>query len=490
MKLFIANLGTETNTFAPMPTGYANFAETYLVRGGDHGDTPNVSATPLIIFRQKAEQRGWEVVESLCTFAQPSGLTLRAVYESFRDEILNDLRAAMPVDVVLFSMHGAMVAEGYDDCEGDLLARAREIVGPDVPIGSELDLHCHITQKMVDNATALITFKEYPHIDFAARAADLFDLIADAAQAKVRPVTSVFNCRMIGVYHTTREPMRAYVDRLKQLEDQGGVLSISVGHGFPWGDVPDMGTKILVITDNRPGHGERLAEELGRELYDMRKALRPDYLSIEEGLKRALEIKGSPVVLADVADNAGGGAPSDSTFILRAMLDRGIQDAALACLWDPIAVSIAMNAGVGAQLDLRIGGKIGPASGDPLDLHVQVMGVQPNATQSFGPENAKAIVQLGDAVAVRAQGIDIMLNSIRTQTLSPECFSTVGIDPQQKHLLVVKSMQHFYAAFAPLAAEVLYISAPGAVSPDLTQVQYAHIDRNMWPFVEDPWARL
>ncbi|MFQ5857037.1 MAG: M81 family metallopeptidase [Anaerolineae bacterium] len=490
MKLFTASLGTETNTFSPMPTGYTNFAETCLVRNGDHGDQPSGFAGPLLVFREKAKQRGWSIVESLCTFAQPAGVTVRSVYELFRDEILDDLRAAMPVDMVLLSPHGAMIANGYDDCEGDLLSQIRDIVGSDVPIGAELDLHCHLTQKMVDNATALVIFKEYPHIDIADRAAELFDIIADTAQGRIKPTSSVFDCRMIGIYYTTTEPMQSYIAQLKRLEGQDGVLSISVVHGFPWADVPEMGTKILVITDDRREHGDALVAELGRQLFDQRQALRPNYLSIDEGLQRALEIDRSPVVLADVSDNAGGGAPGDSTFILRTMLERGIQNAALACIWDPIAVSVAMDAGVGAKLDLRIGGKMGPMSGDPLDLHVTVTGVKRNATQTFGPEDSKATVQMGDTVAVHAEGIDIVLNSIRTQTFSPECFSTVGIDPQKKHILVVKSTQHFYAAFAPIASEVLYITAPGAMVFDFSKLPYKRIDPNKWPLAEDPFSQV
>jgi microcystin degradation protein MlrC len=149
---------------------------------------------------------------------------------------------------------------------------------------------------------------------------------------------------------------------------------------------------------------------------------------------------------------------------------------------------MAMDAGVGAQLDLRIGGKVGPMSGDPLDLRVTVTGVRPRATQSFGPKGTRATVQLGDAVAVHAEGIDMVLNSIRAQTFSPDCFSTVGIDPHSKHILVVKSNQHFYAAFAPIASEVLYVAAPGALDPDVTKIPYKHIDLNKWPLVENPFA--
>ena len=484
MKVFIASLGTETNTFSPFLTGYRNFEETYLVRGGEHGDEPFIFAVPLIVWRRRAVERGWSVVESLCAFAQPAGVTLRAVYEPFRDEILTDLKEAMPVDMVLLSLHGAMVADGYDDCEGDLLAKVRAVVGPDVPVGAELDLHCHLTQTMIDSATAIVVFKEYPHIDFAERAEELFQIVADAAEGRVRPHMALYDCNMIGVYPTTAESMRSFVDRIKDLEGKDGVLSVSIGHGFPWGDVPDMGTRILVVTDDRPDHGAVLAESLGRRLFELRKQIQPPYLSIDEALDQALASDRGPVVLADGSDNAGGGAPSDSTFMLKALLDRGIEDAAVACVWDPIAVQVAMEAGEGAQFDLRLGGKMGPMSGDPLDLRVRVTKVVPNAMQSFGQGPDRAQSRLGDAVALSAGGIDVVVNSIRTQVYAPDVFSNLGIDPRQKRVLVVKSMQHFYAGFAPVAAEIFYVAAPGALMPDFRALPYRQVDRSLWPLSE------
>ncbi|MFZ5918409.1 MAG: M81 family metallopeptidase [Chloroflexota bacterium] len=486
MKTFIASLGTETNTFSPFLTGYQNFEETYLVRGGAHGDDPFIFAVPLILWRRRAAERGWDVIESLCTFAQPAGVTLRQVYESYRNEILADLRAAMPVDMVLLSMHGAMVAEGYDDCEGDMLARVRQIVGPAVPVGAELDLHCHLSQAMIDNATAIVIFKEYPHIDSAERAEELFQIIAAAAEGQARPHMAIYDPRMIGVFPTTAQPMRGFVDRIAALEGRDGVLSISIGHGFPWGDVPDMGTRLLVITDNHPEHGAALAESLGRELFAMRHQIQPNYRSLDEALDRALAAAAGPLVLADVADNAGGGAPSDSTFFLRALLERGIENAAVACLWDPIAVQLALEAGQGAQFDLRLGGKMGPMSGEPLDLRVTVSQVVPNAMQSFGQGPGKSISRLGDTAALRVNGIDVVVNSIRTQVYNPDVFSNLGIDPRAKRILVVKSMQHFYAGFGPIAAEIMYVTTPGALAFDFTSLVYHKADRRRWPLQEWP----
>lgn len=481
MKIFTALLGTETNTFSPFVTGFQNFEQTYLVRHGDHGDTAWAFAIPLLVWRQRAQERGWEVTESLAAFATPAGITRRDVYETYRDEIITDLQAAMPVDAVLLNMHGAMVAEGYDDCEGDLLISVRNIVGPDIPIGVELDLHCHLTERMVDHANVLITFKEYPHTDFADRAEELFTIIADTLDGKVKPRLSLYDCKMIGVFHTTTEPMRRFVDRMRDSEGNGDILSVSLSHCFPWGDVSEMGARTLVVTNDNKTAGAALAESLGKTLFDLRDQLLPDYLTIDVALDKALSHPTGPVVLADVSDNSGGGAPNDSTFVLRRMLERGIKNAAIACLWDPIAVMVATEAGEGATFDIRLGGKMGPMSGDPLDLTVTVTKVVPDAVQYLGQGKHRGVSSLGETVALHVDGIDIVVNSLRVQTFSPEVFTNLGIEPTQKQILVVKSMQHFYGNFSPLAADIQYIAAPGALLPHFDQLPYKNINQEMWP---------
>lgn len=480
-KIFTALLGTETNTFSPFLTGWQNFEETYLVRNGQHGDAPTSFALPLVRWREMAHERGWDVAEGIAAFAVPAGTTLRPVYEALRDELLSELQAAMPVDGVLLNMHGAMVAQGYDDCEGDTVQRVRELVGPDVPIGVELDLHCHLTQTLVENADAVITYKEYPHVDPPDRAVELFNIIAAAIEGTLKPVTSLYDCGMIGVYHTTRDPVMSFVRQMESLEGKDGVLSVSLGHGFPWGDVPDLGTRVLVITDNQPQKGLELAAKLGQQFYDMRDTVQPNYRTIDGALDEALAHPEHPIVLADVSDNSGGGAPNDSTFILRRILERNIGNVAIGCIWDPISVAVAMEVGEGVELDMRIGGKMGPMSGDPLDLTVRVGKIAENATQRFGQGSAK----MGNAVALHAaNGVDIVAITHRTQTFSPHVFTNVGIDPTQKKILVVKSMQHFHAGFAPIAAQILHVAAPGALVPHLDQLDYKYANRKMWPLVD------
>jgi microcystin degradation protein MlrC len=485
-KIFTATLGTETNTFSSLPTGLRLFEETCLFRKGSYGNDAPMFGLPLAVWRRMAEARGWRVVESLCAFAQPAGKTVRKVYEDFRDEIIADLKAALPVDAVLLSLHGAMVAEGYDDAEGDLLTHVRRVVGPAAPIGVELDLHANVGRQKLDNATAIVLFKEYPHIDVAERAVEVFDIIAGAVEGRTRPVMGWFDCRMVGVFHTTRQPMRGFVDRCAALEGKDGVLSVSVIHGFPWADVADMGSKILVVADGDKAKADHLARDLGRAFFAMRHETQPSYTTLDQALARAQSHnQPKPLVLADVSDNAGGGGASDSTFILQALLERGIKDAAIAMVWDPMAVRLGFEVGEGAELDLRLGGKLGKMSGPALDVRARVIGLKRDArTSGFG--NSK--VPVGDMAAFDVDGIAVVCNSLRAQCKSVDAFTNVGVDPAAKKVVVVKSMQHFHAEYAPVASEILYVAVPGAVAPDFLRMPYVKASRAQWPFVADPFA--
>ena len=487
MKVFSGGIETETNTFSPMPTGMADFEIIHAADLDDTGDLGGFGG-PFNIFRRRCQERGWDYTFSLFASAQPAGTTVRAVYESLRDELLSALEAAMPIDIVLLPLHGAMVAEGYDDCETDIVTRVREIVGPNAKIGVELDLHCDLTQETIDAADAVVIFKEYPHIDINDRAEELFTIIADAAEGKTKPTMALFDCKMIGLFLTPFEPMRGFVDDMIAREAEPGVLSLSLAHCFPWSDVPTLGAQMLAITDDDPALAAQLAREFGERFFSLRHALDPISLPLDQALDQALAVETGLVVIADQSDNAGGGAPSDSTFVLRALLERSVTNAALGMIWDPIAVKVAMSAGEGAMLDLRLGGKMGPMSGDPLDLRVTVSGIIPDMKQQWTQSEGSVSMDCGDSVSLHCQGIDIIVNSKRGQVFSPTVFSNFGIDPKTKRLLVVKSTQHFYAGFAPIADEIIYMAGPGAIPPLFTEIPYQRADLNKYPWVDNPFA--
>ena len=371
--------------------------------------------------------------------------------------------------MVVLGLHGAMVADGYDDCEGDLLARVRAIVGPGVVVGAELDPHNHLTAAMVAHADLLISFKEYPHTDILPRALELVDLCEAMVQGRIHPVAAVVDCETLVVMHTTRQPARGYVDRLQGMEGQGGLLSISVSHGFPWGDVAEMGTKLLVYADRDAALAQRTARALADELIALRPQLGVPLPGVDVALDEALAAPPGLAIVADGSDNPGGGAAGDSTYFLRRLLERGIAPAALGPLWDPGAVRICFDAGVGATLPLRLGGKTSPLSGDPVDAVCTVLALQREMSMSG---LAGAPMPLGDCALVQTGGLQIVLITLRNQAMGTDLFSGLGCELAAQRVVVLKSSQHFHAAFAPLASRVVYSGAPGSVTADLKSLPY------------------
>jgi len=487
MRLFTAGLSTESNTFAPWPTGKRGFSEIGPFRG-DATTRGRDDETGLIagVWKELARRDGHEFVEGFFAHAQPSGPTLQSVYEEYRDEMLAELHAKMPFDVVLFFLHGAMVSTGCDDCEGDILERARAILGPTAKIGALLDPHCHLTPQMIAAADAIVLIKEYPHIDYLDRGRELYEICARAARKQCRPVMHLFDCRMVGFYPTTIEPMAGLVRRMKEAEKRPGVLSVGFGHGFAWGDTPETGSKVLVVADADRGLAESVATEIGHAIYDLRETLLPRDPDIAAALERAEELQGV-VVLADTADNSGGGAPGDNVSLLRAMLKAGLQKAAYGGIWDPVTVQVCAEAGVGVRLPLRIGGKCGPASGDPMDVVATMMAFVPgHSQQGLGPERCL----MGDSVWLQVGGIDVVLMSQRTQIFSPDAFTGLGIDLSSKRIIAVKSSWHFQANFAPIADELIAVATPGALQKDFGAIGYRKKrDQAFFPRVADPLGR-
>ena len=302
-----------------------------------------------------------------------------------------------------------------------------------------------------------------------------------------------------GSYHTTREPMKSFVREMEELEKQDAVLNVWLAHGFEYGDVPFVGVRMVVVTDNYPALADDIAKKMGRKFYAMRREALSMPDTIDSCLDKATVAKKGPVTIADTSDNAGGGAPSDSTFFLSEMIARNIENAGIATIWDPVAVSICEDAGIGACLPLRIGGKLGLASGNPVDATATVIGLAENVLQALGGSQ----MSMGRCAAIKIHlnqdctqnastedGIDVILSQYRTQTVAPNIFSELGIDPARKKILVVKSNQHFYAAFEPISEAILYAGGMGTLQSDITSIPYKHLDtKRFWPFTENPFVR-
>lgn len=484
-RAFTAVLATETNTFSPIRIDIDAFEASLLARPGEHPDTPTLCSAVVTVGRKFAEDNDWQLIEGTSAWADPAGLVSRDCYELLRDEILEQLRTNGPFDVLVLGLHGAMVAAEYDDPEGDFLTRVRKIVGPTVPIIATMDPHSHLTRKRVSAANALIAFKEFPHTDFVERAEDAWRLAGETVAGRTQPVMSVFDPKMIDVFPTSKEPMRGFVDEMIALEaGTPGILSLSLVHGFMAGDVPEMGSKILVVTNDDRLLGDRVAKELGEKLYSLRGKVRSPELTPSEAFDKALGCKGCPVTIADMWDNPGGGTAGDSTILLAEALRRGITGIAFGSIWDPIAVKLCHAAGEGTSMKLRFGAKSAPETGNPIDAEVDVIRNVKNATQIFGD----SIVPIGDATWIKVHGIDVILNSTRAQCFDTSLFTNFGIELADLKIVVVKSTNHFYRSFAEISPLILYCSAGQPYPNDPRKTPYEKAPRDIWPILDNTMA--
>jgi len=485
MRIFVTYFAHESNSFSPIPTSIENFRASglYLPSTGEGSHLLKEELSDDTAFIAHVRARGHEVIIGPLAGATPSAPLNQSAYEFIRDQIVKELKAAGSVDAVLMFLHGAQLAARCDDCEGDLLARMRAVVGPNIPIGVELDLHCNLTARMLENADVILACKEYPHTDFGDQGERLVEIIEQTAEKRCVPTMASVQVPMLGYFFTSREPLRSFIDEIKDMESRTDILSISLCHGFGLNDSPHSCSSVLVITDDDPVLAGEIGIELAERFFAMRDAIKAPVVSIDCALDRALAAPPGTVVIADTTDNSGGGAASDSTFVLSAMLERGISDAAICLLWDVEAVELATRAGEGSTIPLRVGGKTSPFSGPPVDIEATVKTVRDDAWQlTFATPTP-----LGKAAVVEAHGIEIVLNSVRQQPMHPKCFSEMGIDPWRKRILVVKSTQHFYAHFAPHAVEVIYADGPGSVTGDFGKLTYQKLHRPIWPIDLPPF---
>ena len=476
LRVYVAGLAHETNSFSPVPTSLRSFEEAICYRPGDMRRRDEAVSFPgygdvVAVARERRDI----VVEGPCFWTQPSGPATAAVYTTLRDEVLSGLQSGR-FDIVIFNLHGAMMAQDADDCEGDLLSRARDLVGPDVPIGTILDLHGNVSRRMVETGAIIVGVKEYPHIDYRPRVEELYSILVDMARHGVCPATTLRTIPLLNLQGTTEGPMRSLVFELKAAEAKDGIRSVTLMHGFPWADWEQAGASIVIVSDGaEASEVDRLADNLADRYLAIVNDSPVERVDVVEAVNEALATSPGhgPVVIADSSDNPGGGAACDSTFLLRELLDRRVDGAALGMMWDPQAAQIAADAGVGARIKLRLGGKVGPLSGDPIDLETEVLCVRSDARQRN--LNGALADPLGLAVTLRAGGIDLIVNSIRQQVFSPECFTELGIDVMKKAIVVVKSSQHFRAAFDPVARKTIYCNAPGALNMNLAKMPYRRL---------------
>jgi microcystin degradation protein MlrC len=484
VRVFIAMLSHETNTFSTLATDRRQFETRELRYGGEVLEVYRGTATCLGGMIDGAAARGLTLLPSLAAAASPAGRVSTEFYESAKARICGDLRAAGRLDGVLLDLHGAMVPEGHEDGEGDLLAAVRAVVGPQIPVGVTLDFHANVTADMVRHATLLHGYKTYPHVDMGERGREAAERVADVLAGRLRPRVAFRQPRLlppIASQLTARGPMRRLYDLADEMERDPRVITVSVFAGFPLADIHDAGLSIYVATHDDPALAAKLADQLEAVAWEHRREFVHRAVPVREAVAEALRLDVRPVVLADIADNTGGGAAGDGTELLRELLRVDAPSATVACLWDPEAAAACTRAGLGATLTIDVGGKVDDRHGAPVRMTGRVSALSDGAFVHKGPMLRGLPGRLGPTAVLQSGGVKAILISHRWQTLDPEMIRIVGIDPAAERILVVKSTIHYRAAFEPLAARIIEVDAPGLSSSNLDRYAFTRVRRPIFP---------
>ncbi len=338
MRIVTGCIEHETSTFTPVPTTWESFFERFgEVRGAAILEKFRSTNTPIGGFIEGADVYGFELIPTVFAEAHPSGPAARPVFDRLLDELLAGIRAAGAIDGVLLELHGAMVAEGVDDGEGQILAAVRELVGPTIPIIVQLDIHSSISARMVANADVLIGRESYPEIDMAARGRECADVMVRILTQGLRPTMALHQLPMIWGMNqvTAHSPMREAIAELHRIEAQPGVVCGSIATGFPLSDVPDMGSSVYIVTDNNQALAQQYADELAAWIWERRADWQLAMPSTASALATAQAQNRYPVIFADRNDNPGGGSPGDSTGLLRTFVMAGLEDACVLYIVDP-----------------------------------------------------------------------------------------------------------------------------------------------------------
>ena len=489
MRIAIGGISHETSTFAKTRTTLADFSDGFgLYRGTEVLERFRGANICTGGFIDGAARHGFDLVPLLWCFAYPSGLIVAADYATLKAEFLDRLRqeqaAHGPVDGVLLDLHGAMVVEGIDDADGDFVAAVRTAVGPDCPIVVTFDLHGNHSAQRVAAATAIVGFDTYPHVDMAERGREAADILAATLKGTIRPVTAFRSIPMFWsapCQITGHPPMKEVIDLVHSFEHRPGLVSVTVATGFPWADVVNMGTSVIVVADGDRDLAERTAEELAGWIWDRRERWQRAPLAVDDALRQGEALGKYPIILADQADNTGGGAAGDSTEILRTFLDRKLRDSLVLYIVDPETVSLAHRGAVGSSIDAAVGGKSDPVQGPPVRMRATLRALSEGAFTYDGPMYAGLTGNMGRSAWLEQDGVNVVVVTAHEQPLGPAFARTLGINCEAMKYIAVKSAVHFRSGFERFAGSIFNVDARAIHTHDFTALAYHKRPRPMYP---------
>jgi microcystin degradation protein MlrC len=487
MRVVIAMMKHETNTFSPVPTPIERFARGYPLppRGEEALKAFKGTGSAMAAFIDICEREGWEMVTPIAAQAAPSAPVQDAAYKEISDAIAEAVEAGC--DAVMLDLHGAMVTDSLEDGEGALMERLREIA-PDVPIAVALDMHTNLYPAIVDNATTLAGYQTYPHIDNYETGTRAGEALVRVIKGSVTPTLAWGNRPMLP--HVMRQgtddfPNKGIQQRAAAMEKNGEAVIATLFSGFPHADIHNAGLSAAVVTDNDPEAAKRLCDELLEMAWRDREAWVYKIEPLEKSLARAKQIDDGPVVLLDHYDNAASGGTQDTMTVLGAILDAGLDDVAAFAICDPEAVQELIAAGVGNARMVKLGGKLDMPSidqrGEPREVTGMVKLISDGLYQNLGPASTGMLMDMGPTVVFDTGKVEIVVISRQQEPNDKNCFLSLGIDPARKKYLMLKSRIHYRAGYGDIAKEVIECAGTGVCTSDYDQLTFRNVRRPIYP---------
>ncbi len=431
------------------------------------------------------EREGVELVPTMYGSPDSRGRALNESYYALLNPLLEGIEKALPVDGVLLELHGGGATEDEDDLEGHVLEQVRKVVGNDIPVVTPLDMHANIGPRMMKYGSFFCGYDTYPHIDGYDRSAEVSQLLIDTIRGKIDPKIAYAQPNMIitpVMQKSDYHPMKTLIDKAHEIEAEAGILSATVSAGYPYADISYPGVTMMVIADGDKELAQRKADELSELCWDLRLDFLARVVPMERALDLALAEPDGPVILTDQADNPGGGAgPQDGTIALKAMLDRGVTNACVAVMRDPEAVAEAIEAGIGNTVTMKIGGKTDPWVGEPLEVTGMVSRISDGKYMPTGPMSGGVAHNMGNTAVLNVKGIDVILTELGSGLTDLELYRSLGLEPTDYKIMLVKSCVHYRAAHEPIAKKIIELDLPGGHGTRLAAFPWKKLKRPVFP---------
>ena len=507
MRLIIGSLSHECNSFNTKRNKIEDARG--LLYGKDIIKYHKGIRTCIGGFIDVAEKVGVEVIPTL-TVSFPHWKITNEAYNFYKEKLLNSINNARKFDGVLLALHGSMIAEGIPDGdgEGEILRSMREVVGENIPIMNTFDLHSTVTELKVENSNAIFGYDTNPHVDMYERGVEAAENIIRTIKGEIKPTMEMRRPDMIApglgcstwsargnilpkvplLWDPVRMdaadrilPMAVLFKLARLMETNEKVINVSISGGFPFSDVLESGPSVTVVTDKDPILAKELADEVSSLMWSIRRLFIRKLVPVDEAVEKAIKSEW-PTALIDVSDDPGAGGVGDSTGVLRALVNRDAQNATIV-IKDKEAVEAAVKKGIGETLKMEIGGKTDKRCGEPVEVSGKIIKLSDGRFMARGPMGYGRERELGKLAVLRVGGIDVVVAERRIAPNDAQIFRSVGIEPTERRILVIKSTQHYRASYEPIVKEIIEVDAPGIAPGNLTKIKdwYENIRRPIFP---------